>query len=211
MITPKLSEVQFDAISRHINTNGVELLVSDFNGVLDDYYGTKYEFLASVLGPQHRDQHFARLALQTDTAYISDRSATLEGTITSYCANNAITISRTGQALLETGPRKPEITGEAKKFLGDLTVPTVIFTAQSSERLYQSVGQEFLEDLGIGVVTSVAKPSVDALAAVLSARNTVSGVACMVGDGLIDDLLPAKLLGMQTLLVSPFADAHASL
>jgi FMN phosphatase YigB (HAD superfamily) len=210
MISPKLSASQFECVAHRIDQQGVELVVSDFNGVLDDYYGTKYEFIGAVLGSEYQDQHFARLALQTDTAYIQDRRATLEDTITSYCQSNGIEMSADGKEILEVGPRKPVITPEARQFLGALSVPVVIFTAQKPERLYQSVEREFLEDLNIGVVASVVKPSVDSLAGVLSSRGVAANEACMVGDGLIDDLLPAKLLGMHTVLVSPFADMHVS-
>lgn len=210
MIQPKLSEAQFDTIARSVEDRGVELVVTDFNGVLDDYYGTKYEFLAGVLGDEHHDEHFARLALRTDMAYIEDRTATLEHTITTYCQSNDIEISADGKELLNAGPRQSVITPEARQFLGALSVPVVIFTAQKPERLYQSVEPDFLHDLNIGIMAPVAKPSVEGLITVLSARNVAANNACMVGDGLIDDILPAKLLGMHTVLVSPFADLHVS-
>lgn len=209
MIQPKPSKAQYDNITRYINEHGIKLVISDLNGVLDDYYGTKFEFLEAVLG-DHREQHLARLAVQTDTAYIQDRKATLEDTIHSYCRENGLELSADGEKMLEKGPKRSVVTPEAKQFLKSLTVPVVIFTAQRPEVLYQTIDQEFVESLGIGVKAPVAKPSVDDLMEVLSSRGVAAKDACMIGDGLIDDLLPAKLLDMHTILVSPFADLHVS-
>jgi FMN phosphatase YigB (HAD superfamily) len=209
MIQPKPSKAQFDSIARYINEQGIKLVVSDLNGVLDDYYGTKFEFLEAVLG-DHREQHLARLAVQTDTAYIQDRKATLEDTINNYCREHNLELSADGKKMLEKGPKRSVVTPEAKQFLRSLTVPVVIFTAQRPEVLYQTIDQGFVESLGIGVRAPVVKPSVDSLVEVLSASGITASDACMIGDGLIDDLLPAKLLGVHTILVSPFADMHVS-
>lgn len=210
MIRPKLSETQFDNVARYIGKHDIELVVSDFNGVLDNYYGTKYKFLEGVLGSEYRDKHFARLALRTDTAYIQNRNTTLEETVTEYYRDNAMTMSSDSKELFESGPDKSVITPEAKRFLGALTVPTVIFTAQNPEKIYQSVEREFLEGLHIGVKGSVVKPSIESLTEVLSEQGISANHTCMIGDGMIDDMLPAKLLGMHTVLISPFADIHIS-
>ena len=188
------------ALNEYLVVNHVELLVSDFNGVLDNYYQLKYRHLMKLLGEGNR-AHFVDLALFTDTEYQVNRAASLEQSISKYFAKHNLPLDA---QLLASGMGEPQLTESAKQFLKNLEIPYIIYTAQPLETVarYREV---FAGDWISCEELGEPKPSANNLRTIRERYLVNPEHVCVVGDGLIDDLMPAHLLGMQTVLVSPFA------
>jgi FMN phosphatase YigB (HAD superfamily) len=204
MINATVNQSQFEAIRAYLQQQEIELLISDFNGVLDDYYTQKYAFLSEVLGPDNQE-YLAALAVFTDTEYMVNRSATLEQSVEKFFANHGIAYTDATRAVLSRGGVKSFITAEAREFLAQLNVPFVIYTSQNAEVMAESLNG-LQVDLYSRDRTGREKPSVQNLEMILNDYNVTPERVCVLGDGLIDDLMPARLMGMKTVLISPFAD-----
>lgn len=201
-----VSSSQFTQLSDEIMSRRVKLVICDFNGVLDDYYDCKYTYLRQVLGEQHAE-HLAELAVFTDTEYARNQSATLEDSIRSYLASHRLMVDGLAEKTISTGMRRPELTPEGKSFLAQMPMlQVVVYTAQSRAIIdeYQdgSSGAEWISAQELGE----PKPSVQNLEKLMRRYSVAADEVCVIGDGLIDDLMPAKLLGMHTILVTPFTD-----
>ena len=197
---------QFDAIRKHIASIKPELIICDFNGVLDDYYKCKYEYIRKVLGRAY-SSHIAELAVFTDTEYINDHAATLEGSIRKYAFNHGLHLDENANAHLKKGMAPSSLAPSAELFLKQLApIPVVVYTAQPRTFVDQYAGfadgVEWISCQQLGE----AKPSVTNLQQIMHRSNVSGSEVCVIGDGLLDDLMPAKLLGAHTILVSPFAD-----
>jgi FMN phosphatase YigB (HAD superfamily) len=199
-----LSSEHYKSIEDYLKKHDIKLFVADFNGVLDNYYETKYSFLLDVLGKEN-EHHFAELVIFTDTEYINNRNATLDRSVRRFFDGHGIPFDERVKKELKKGEQRSHITPQAREFLLNLGIPYVIYTSQHSDVMRESMdGHEaalYSRDR-----TGNEKPSVANLQKILNEFELEPGQVCVLGDGLIDDLLPAKLLGMHTILVSPFAD-----
>ena len=202
-----ISKNQFNSIKQYIEENDIQLLISDFNGVLDDYYAVKHEFLRLFLNTvDDGEHHFVRLTTATDIAYSHNKKATLQDTIRSYCTTHNIMITRKGKIILERGPKLSKMTPEAYSFLDSVGIPVLIYSAQPESGLCKSLRASEKSRLTIRAISGVQKPDPKGLKKLIEDENIALEKVCVLGDSLIDDLLPAKLLGAHTILVSPFAN-----
>ena len=201
-----LTEQQFEAIRKHIASINPRLIICDFNGVLDDYYDCKYGYMRAVLGQLH-SSHLSELAVFTDTEYMNDHAVTLESSIRKYAINHGLHLDESANAHLKNGMVPSSLTPSAALFLKKVApVPVVVYTAQPRSVVDQYAGAtdgtEWISCQQLGE----AKPSVTNLQQIMHRYDVSGSEVCVLGDGLIDDLMPAKLLGAHTILISPFAD-----
>lgn len=203
MITSSITVAQFAMVSDYLKDEQVKLLISDFNGVLDDYYAQKYTFLRNILGHKYQS-HLAALAVFTDTEYIVNRAGTLEASIEKYFNQQDLIFDDATRKIMNQGMASWSLTPEARGFLESLQTPYVIYTSQTADAIKKRLG-DLEADIYSRDRTGREKPSVQNLEQILNDYNISPEEACMLGDGLIDDLMPARLMGMKTVLVSPFA------
>lgn len=201
-----ITEQQFESIRKHIASINPKLIICDFNGVLDDYYDCKYRYLSAVLGWPH-SSHLSKLAVFTDTEYMNDHAVTLESSIRKYAIKHGLHLDESANVLLTNGLGPSSLTQSAVLFLQSVApVPVVVYTAQPRSAVDQyastTEGIEWISCQQLGE----AKPSVTNLEQIMHRYDVSGSEVCVLGDGLIDDLMPAKLLGAHTILISPFAD-----
>ena len=198
-----LKEHDFAEITAFIESRGIKLLVADLNGVVDDYYNLKFAYLKKLLGDD--EQYFARLVVYIEREYMSNREATLEQSIMKFYAENNLTLSDPQIAILKEKLPRSIITDAARTFFENLTTEYVIYTS-----LHAANAHESLRGLDCtvytGDMTHETKPSVVNLQRIFEKHGVTADQACVIGDGLVDDLMPAKLIGAHTILVSPFAE-----
>lgn len=203
MIPTIVGSSQFDAIHSYLKDEQVKLLITDFNGVLDDYYRQKYTLLSNVLGEDN--QHLlAALAVFTDTEYLVNHNATLEQSIDTFFTHHGIEQDAATQAVLLRDKVASSLTDEAHDFLTQLAIPYVIYTSQNAATMKQSL-RGLHADVYSRDRTGREKPSIQNLEMILRDYDMSPEQVCVIGDGLIDDLMPARLIGMKTILISPFA------
>lgn len=205
-----LSISQFAQIKDDIAACRAKLVICDFNGVLDDYYQRKYDYLRHVLGDEYA-QHLAALAVFTDTEYVRDQSANLESSIRRYFDDHKLDINPATETRIAIGAKRSQLTSDAREFLSQMTaVPFVVYTAQPQMVTDEYRNADPYVDWVSAYQLGNPKPSVHNLEELMRRYSVTANQVCVIGDGLIDDLMPAKLLGMHTILVSPFADMIVS-
>lgn len=201
-----LSTSQFTQIKDDIAACHTQLIICDFNGVLDNYYQCKYDYLRNVLGDEYTE-HLANLAVATDIAYRRNPSVSLEESIEKYIKEHGLTLTPSAKDCIATGMTRPNLTSSARTFIREVAPTTlVVYTAQP-----QAVVDEYKTSLSSVDWISAQqlghpKPSIENLEELMRRYSVTADQVCVIGDGLIDDLMPAKLLGMHTILVSPFTD-----
>lgn len=199
-----LTSINYDAIKEYVSAHGIKLLIIDFNGVLDNYTVQKVAFLRTLLGGE-RENHLPELLLFTEKAYMADRSATLEQSYERFLEGIGASLTDTERQLLANTRMASRMTDNARAFLDSLTVPFVIYTALSADQAVQAMG-EVPYDVFTRDQFTEAKPSIANLTKIMNHHGVSPEETCVVGDGLIDDLLPATLIGAHTILVSPYAE-----
>ena len=111
-----LQDTDFQRVKRYANKNSIDLLVLDFNGVLDDYYCRKYKFIYNLLEAEQK--HFLPdLILEIEKAYIVDRSSTIEQSVKAYFKNKNLIFGDAQKDKLASGMAHSEITPQALRFL----------------------------------------------------------------------------------------------
>lgn len=201
-ITP--SKHDFDKIKEYVSLHDIGLLILDFNGVLDDYYAQKETFLRNVLGREN-EHHLLELWLMIERAYIADRTTSINHSLTAYFETVGLPFTKTQSDMLAHSRVTSKLTNNAKVFLDSLDVPFVIYTSLSKEQATQSIGDNTY-DLFTRDQYQEEKPSVANLVEIVKRYGVAPHQICIVGDGLTDDLMPAALMGMHTILLSPYAD-----
>jgi phosphoglycolate phosphatase-like HAD superfamily hydrolase len=181
----------------------IQLLVTDFNGVLDDYYDKKFTFLNDILGDTLRHK-LPELWVYIERAYIAQRSATVEQSVEAFFSMNNHVMTDRQTEHLKSGMKHSGITEAATNFLDSLDIDFIIYTSLSDKQISMALGDT---TYAVSSRTGAAegKPSVIDLQTIISQYTVKPERVCVIGDGLTDDLMPATLLGTQTLLVSPFA------
>lgn len=208
-----LQKDDFDEILNFATKESIKLIICDFNGVLDDYYAQKYTYLESILGNERKD-YLAALAVFTDTEYMRERTTTLETSVQKFFLEQGWQFGEREQLVLAQGMGQWSMTHYALQFIQNLPsdLHLVIYTSQLRNTLQKALP---LAALNVKIysrdVTGREKPSVENLAMICRENNVQPHDVCVIGDGLIDDLMPAKLFGTHTLLVSPFADKLQSI
>jgi FMN phosphatase YigB (HAD superfamily) len=198
-----LQDTDFQRVKRYANKNSIDLLVLDFNGVLDDYYCRKYKFIYNLLEAEQK--HFLPdLILEIEKAYIVDRSSTIEQSVKAYFKNKNLIFGDAQKDKLASGMAHSEITPQALRFLKSLKINFVIYTSLSDDQVTASMG-----DLGYDLYSrdqyAELKPSSKNLIHLSELYSVDNKKVCVVGDGLVDDLMPASLIGMHTILATPYA------
>ena len=196
-------DIDYNRIARYISEHDIKLVIFDFNGLLDDYYTQKLEHLRRILGPGN-EHYIPELLLGIERAYMMDRSATLEQSVEAFFRANEITMNADVQQQLKEPFQSSRLTDGARNFLDALDVPFVIYTAMTKEGAQQALGSAKYE-LFTRDAYQEDKPSIANLKVIVTRHGVQPSEVCVVGDGLIDDLMPASLMGMHTILVSPFA------
>ncbi len=204
MQLPLLTISDYDAVRMYVNEHAIALLILDFNGVLDDYYTQKIIFLRSVL-EEHQARYLPELLLTIERAYMTDRSATVEQSVERFFAATDMPITGVQRNMLTRHKITSQLTGKAKAFLDSLEVPFVIYTALSRDQAEQSLGTSRY-DLFTRDQYQEDKPSIENLRVIMERYGVAPEQTCVVGDGLIDDCMPAALIGAHTILVSPYAN-----
>lgn len=203
MYSSNLTSPDYEKIKRFLSSRLIKLLIVDFNGVLDDYVYQKNAFLTDLLG---ENAHFLpELLLSIERAYMANRTVTIEQSFERFLKMQGIVISDEQRVRLTNHMFESHLTEEARDFLDSLEIPFVIYTALTRERAERALGgaqyalftrDQYREE----------KPSIINLQTIMHQYGVLSYETCVVGDGLIDDLLPASLIGAHTILVSPHAD-----
>ena len=197
----------FDSIKRYIYEHEIKFLILDFNGVLDDYYQRKNNHLIDIVDSDQY-HYLPELMLFIDKEYILDRTATIERSVGKFYASKGISLSEELEEKLARPMPSSRITNSARLFLDSLNIPFVIYTSLSDVQLKKALGrfkcEVFTRDLA-----HEDKPSIFNLKCILEKYGFSEEESCVVGDGLIDDLMPASLLGIHTILVSPYASILA--
>ncbi len=200
-------EADFNTINRYITDNNIKLLIIDFNGVLDDYYERKADFLRDVLGSENK-HHLPELLLAIERAYLLDRTATIEQTCEQFFASMDTPLTELQRNRLANNMFASQLTDRSRVFLDSLEVPFVIYTALSDEQVRRVEGLEKYQ-LFTRDQYQEAKPSIANLKFIMRHCSVDPAEVCVVGDGLIDDLMPASLIGAHTILVSPYVNLLA--
>lgn len=213
MKTGTLSSEDYRRILDYAVGKSIKLIICDFNGVLDDYYIQKYNYIESVLGEDH-SAYMAELAVYTDIVYMSERATSIEDVIIRFYEMKGWKLDSRGLYALEKGVGKWHMTKEAEQFIRDSVGKTnlVIYTSQTSTSIKEAMPRDLpLAGIYSRDLTRQEKPSVTTLEMICRENRVQPHEVCVVGDGLIDDLMPAKLLGAYTILVTPFADTLLSI
>lgn len=186
--------------------NNIEFLISDFNGVLDDYYVQKFNFLRSVLG-DFSERFLPKLLVFIERNYISNRSATIEQSISLFLESHSIVLDDSQNAILKDSAVTSNITDDAIHFLDNLNINFIIYTSLSRGQAKMALrGKDY--NIYTRDDCKESKPSVVNLESIIHKYKVHPSKVCVIGDGLIDDLMPASLMGMNTILTSPFAKLH---
>lgn len=92
-------------------------------------------------------------------------------------------------------------------------IPIAIYSSLSStewERLQRESTKDIQYKFWGRDMLPEAKPSMTNLLTICAYAKVEPSTAVMVGDNIISDLFPAKLLGMRTILISPWVDQFFS-
>jgi predicted HAD superfamily phosphohydrolase YqeG len=198
-----LNKDDFAEIAEFIKSRDIKLLVADLNGVIDDYYNLKFAYLKRLLGDD--DEYFGRLVVYIEREYMSNREATLEQSVVKFYAENNLAFSDLQATILNEKLPRSMMTDVARSFFENLQTEYAVYTSLSEANAREALrGLECT--IYSGDVTAETKPSVVNLQAIFNAHDVTADQVCVIGDGLVDDLMPAKLIGAHTILVSPFAD-----
>lgn len=200
-------QTDFKMIEDYIDEQSIKFVILDYNGVLDDYWKRKVQYVEGILGPEGK-AYLPDLMLEIDKQYMLDRSATIENSFIRFCVSRNISISEHQKLLLDQAMPLSLMTDTARDFLDRLKVPFVIYTSLNRDQAQRSIGIDRYS-LFTGDQLEESKPSIKNLKNILAQYGYNASDSCMVGDGLFDDLMPAKLLGMHTILVTPFVDKIA--
>lgn len=211
MVVRELNDqfIDFQAIENFVAERNIKFLILDFNGVLDDYYQRKVSYLKDVIGVEN-EHHLADLILYIDKQYMLNRSATIEQSFDKFFESRKLPITNEQRNKLTKPRTSSRLTEPARQFLDALRTPFVIYTSLSTQQLAQATGvcqyETYTRDLA-----KEDKPSIANLEIILGKYGYAADETCVVGDGLIDDLMPASLLGIHTILVSPNVSLLANL
>lgn len=203
-----LNSTHFKNIKKFLDDNDIRLLITDINGVIDNYYDIKFNFLSALLG-ESKLSDLPHLWTFIEQSYINNKTSIESGARGFYESKN-MTLDSRQQALLEAGMQRSKITAAATTFLDDLKIECILYTSMNSASTKSTLdGNDykvyFSED------SSVEKPSSIDLQYIIDQYNVSNNKVCMIGDGLIDDLMPASLFGIHTILVTPYAQELISL
>ncbi|MEO5949480.1 MAG: HAD family hydrolase [Candidatus Saccharimonas sp.] len=202
-----LSNVNYEAILQYADEHDIKLFVFDLNGVLDDYYIKKVSFLQNVLMREH-EHLLPELWLAIERAYMMDHTATIKSSTEQFLNAKGLFMTEAQRDMLAHDMFSSQLTNEAKAFLDSLTIPFVIYTSLSTEQADKAlVGSDY--NLFTRDDYKEMKPSIANLEAIMTRYGATPQETCVVGDGLVDDLMPASLIGVHTILVSPYAQAFA--
>lgn len=204
MLFRALSTNDFSRIEEYLHKNKIRLLICDLNGVLDNYYVHKEQLIKSILGETLSKSLFADIMIAIERDYMSDRSSTIESSITRFLREKGINLEQTQQNRNRKTIDDLSITADAKVFLDNLSVDIVIYTSMPRSRATQ-LFTNTQPSLFCREDSDGQKPSVNDIRALMRKYRRSPNETCVVGDGLIDDLMPASLLGTHTLLTSPYA------
>lgn len=200
--------VPYNQITHYINKHDIKFIIFDLNGVLDNYYEQKTRLLIDILGPENT-HYLPDLLLFIETEYIADRSATIERSFVRFFNDRQIEVSAEQWERLTRLRAVARLSSETKRFLDLLKIPFVIYTALTGDAARKAIGDRdyalFTRDKA-----REEKPSIANLRDILAENGFEPSESCVVGDGLIDDLMPAALLGLHTILISPYVNQLAS-
>lgn len=203
-----LTPEQYTAIGQYLADNDVRLLIADINGVLDDYYDIKFSFLNELLGVSEA-HNLPHLWTYIEQAYITKKMSIESGT-KGYFASQKKPLDSRQEAVLAAGMKRSKITDSAINFLGELKIKYVLYTSMNSADTNLT-----LKNNKYNVYTNngldIVKPSSVDLQNIIDKYKVRSDQVCMIGDGLIDDLMPASLIGLHTIIVTPYAQKLISL
>jgi len=195
------SSDQFDAIRLYLVENSIELLITDYNGVLDNYYNQKKIFFLNVLGDNKK--LLADLWVHVEKEYLKNNTVGIGDSIKLFFAHRDLVLSGKQERELVKGIENLRITQEATHFLDDLEIDFIIYTSLNEPQLLESMGDKkyakYTRD-----DASEGKPSSVNIVDIVQKYNIDISKVCVLGDGLTDDVMPAKLLGAHTILVSPY-------
>ncbi len=200
----RLTTSDFVQIYKFLQDNNIKLLISDLNGVLDNYYDIKWNYLRELLG-SNLINHFPELYVYIEKRYIANNAISIEQAIKEYFLKSKLSISTEQQLLLDKGMGLPTITTEAKRFLDSVYLPFVIFTSMTSDKAKKVLMNSTYEIVGSDINLD-KKPSILLLKTIIEKYKIKPSESCILGDGLIDDLMPASLIGAHTILVSPYSE-----
>lgn len=203
--------VEYAQILNYVKRHDVQLLVSDLNGVLDNYYAVKMKMLQRVLSDEYA--HLVpELFIFMEVMYRGDNSTSHEDAIRLFFHEQGIIYSGSEPIVIQEELRSVKIVEEALSMLRKIAeqIQHVVIYSSLPHDILSAICVSVRDAGSISLFSAQhpheAKPSVKNLRGILDTYNVPSSKACMIGDNLVDDLMPAKLLGMHAILVTPFAD-----
>jgi HAD superfamily hydrolase (TIGR01549 family) len=195
----------------------VRTLILDFNDTIDDNFAVKKEALTHVLKKFSADDlSIKKVLVEIDKIDLAHPDWSMEDIVATALKNilgiemeKAIKIAKNYQEYRKKHSRLDAsfvkvVPKLAKKFR------IVLLTSGNKENIKQ-----LMEKYGIGKYIEkyyfthelgMKKPSIDLLEMILKENNIDKEDCIVVGDDIIKDHMPAKLLGIKTVLYSKFVD-----
>jgi HAD superfamily hydrolase (TIGR01549 family) len=192
-------------------------LILDFNDTIDDNFAVKKEALTHVLKKSSADDlSIKKVLVEIDKIDLAHPDWSMEEIVATALKNilriegkKAIKIAKNYQeyrkkhSRLDTSFVKaaPKL---AKKFR------IILLTSGNKENIKQLMKKygidKYIEKYYFTRELGMKKPSIDLLEMILKDNNIDKEDCVVVGDDIIKDHMPAKLLGIKTVLYSKFVD-----
>jgi len=192
-------------------------LILDFNDTIDDNFAVKKEALTHVLKKFSADDlSIKKVLVEIDKIDLAHPTWNMEEIVATALKNilrmerkKAIKIAKNYQeyrkkhSRLDTSFVKaaPKL---AKKFR------IILLTSGNKENIKQLMKKygidKYIEKYYFTRELGMKKPSIDLLEIILNDNNIDKEDCVVVGDDIIKDHMPAKLLGIKTVLYSKFVD-----
>lgn len=191
-----------------------ELFIFDVNGVLDDLYGVKEKIIRGIT----KDENLTKkIIVAIERLYENNKASDPGEVICNALHLHDIKLDASKVAILRKNyfalNKISEGVLNLLKDLGDKRIVCLYtsLTLKNLKKLYP------FPKWGLGKIQLFTqesfierKPSINNLIKICSANNVKPEKTILFGDNVAVDLMPAKLLGMKTVLVSCYVDVLVS-
>lgn len=192
-------------------------MILDFNDTIDDNFEVKREAMTKLLGAQGRGRNVDKVLVEIDKVDLMHPdwdmekivAAALKDVLPGVAESEANEIAKKYmQYRLKHARLNATFVKAAPKLAKKYKI--ILLTSGNKEKVMELMQRYkikkyiarfyFTRELGI------KKPSIDLLERIIKENNIDRRKSIVVGDDVIKDHMPAKLLGMKTVLYSKFVD-----
>ena len=195
----------------------MKTLILDFDDTIDDNFTVKKEALTYVLKKFSADDlSIKRVLIEIERVDLAHPDWNMEDIVTTALENilgierkKAIKIAKDYQEYRKKHARLDASFVKAVPKLAE-KFRIILLTSGDKESIKQLMKKydvdKYIEKYYFTNELGMKKPSIDLLEMILKDNNISKEDCVVVGDDIIKDLMPAKLLGIKTVLYSKFVD-----